>query len=151
MLFAGLLIAAAGNLKLGLIVAGGFAGALVGFALIARLVLFAAAGGAQRARGRGRRLALRARVAAPARHGERAAITALALGLMCLLLIAITRNDLVAGWQQSTPPDAPNQFLIDIQPDQRADVAAYLAARACATRCPSRWCAAASSRSTASR
>ena len=78
-------------------------------------------------------------------------ITALALGLMCLLLIAITRNDLVAGWQQSTPPDAPNQFLIDIQPDQRADVAAYLAAHGVRDAVPSRWCAAASSRSTASR
>ncbi len=46
---------------------------------------------------------------------------------MCLLLIAITRNDLVAGWRKSTPPDAPNQFLIDIQPDQRPDVVRYLA------------------------
>uniref|UniRef100_UPI001982231E ABC transporter permease n=1 Tax=Burkholderia sp. Ac-20379 TaxID=2703900 RepID=UPI001982231E len=52
---------------------------------------------------------------------------ALALGLMCLLLISITRDDLVAGWRKSTPPDAPNQFLIDIQPDQRPGVVSYLA------------------------
>ncbi|VWC79779.1 ABC transporter permease [Burkholderia lata] len=128
-LFAGLLVVAAGNLKLGLIVAGGFAGALVGFALIARLVLFAAARAVRNARvaaGVGWRYAL----ASLHRRGTASAlqITALALGLMCLLLIAITRNDLVAGWRQSTPPDAPNQFLIDIQPDQRTDVAAYLAA-----------------------
>ncbi|WP_009911762.1 ABC transporter permease, partial [Burkholderia humptydooensis] len=64
-------------------------------------------------------------------------ITALALGLMCLLLIAITRNDLVAGWRQSTPPDAPNQFLIDIQPDQRDDVVRYLAANGIANPAPS--------------
>jgi putative ABC transport system permease protein len=128
-LFAGLLIVAAGNLKLGLIVAGGFVGALVGFALIARLVLYAAARAVRNARvaaGVGWRYAL----ASLHRRGTASAlqITALALGLMCLLLIAITRNDLVAGWRQSTPPDAPNQFLIDIQPDQRADVAAWLAA-----------------------
>ncbi|VWC08111.1 ABC transporter permease [Burkholderia latens] len=128
-LFAGLLVIAAGNLTLGLIVAGGFAGALVGFALIVRIVLYAAARAVRNARmaaGIGWRYAL----ASLHRRGTASAlqITALALGLMCLLLIAITRNDLVAGWRQSTPPDAPNQFLIDIQPDQRDDVAAWLAA-----------------------
>ncbi|MBN3793313.1 ABC transporter permease, partial [Burkholderia sp. Ac-20353] len=116
-------------LKLGLIVAGGFAGALVGFALIVRLALFAAARLVRNGRvaaGIGWRYAL----ASLHRRGTASAlqITALALGLMCLLLIAITRNDLVDGWRQSMPPDAPNQFLIDIQPDQRADVAAYLTA-----------------------
>jgi len=45
---------------------------------------------------------------------------------MCLLLIAMTRSDLIAGWRQSTPPDAPNEFLIDVQPDQRAGVTDYL-------------------------
>ncbi|WP_083493875.1 ABC transporter permease [Burkholderia sp. lig30] len=129
-LFAALLVAAAGNLKLGLIVAGGFAGGLVVFTLVARLALFAAARAVRDGRvaaGLGWRYAL----ASLHRRGAASAlqITALALGLMCLLLISITRNDLVAGWRQSTPPDAPNQFLIDIQPDQRADVAAYLAAR----------------------
>ena len=46
---------------------------------------------------------------------------------MCLLLIALTRNDLVAGWRKSTPPDAPNQFIIDIQPERRRAVTHYLA------------------------
>ncbi|OMT55563.1 ABC transporter permease [Burkholderia pseudomallei] len=128
-LFAALLIAAAGNLTLGAIVAGGFAGSLVLFALIARLALVALARLVRDGRvaaGLGWRHAL----AALERRGAASAlqITALALGLMCLLLIAITRNDLVAGWRQSTPPDAPNQFLIDIQPDQRDDVVRYLAA-----------------------
>lgn len=129
-LFAGLLIAAAGNLKLGLIVTGGFAGALVGFVLIARLALFAAARAVRNGR-LAAALGWRYALASLHRRGTASAlqITALALGLMCLLLISITRNDLIAGWRQSTPPDAPNQFLIDIQPDQRADVAAYLAAQ----------------------
>jgi putative ABC transport system permease protein len=132
-LFAGLLILAAGNLKLGLIVAGGFAGGLVLFALLARLALYA---GARTVRG-GRVAGLGWRYALASLHRRGAAsalqITALALGLMCLLLIAVTRNDLVAGWRQSTPPDAPNQFLIDIQPDQRDAVAAYLGAHGVAS------------------
>jgi putative ABC transport system permease protein len=38
----------------------------------------------------------------------------------------MTRNDLIEGWQRSTPPDAPNEFIIDIQPDQRDLVTNYL-------------------------
>jgi putative ABC transport system permease protein len=40
----------------------------------------------------------------------------------------MTRNDLVQGWRKSTPPDAPNEFLIDIQPDERQAVTDYLSA-----------------------
>ncbi|WP_070107797.1 ABC transporter permease [Burkholderia plantarii] len=130
LLFAALLIAAAGNLTLGLIVAGGFAGGLVLFAALARAVLFAAARAVRDARV-GAGLGWRYAIASLHRRGAASAlqITALALGLMCLLLISITRDDLVAGWRKSTPPDAPNQFLIDIQPDQRPDVVRYLASQ----------------------
>ena len=48
-------------------------------------------------------------------------IAALGLGLMALLVLGIVRNDLLDSWITSLPPDAPNQFLINIQP---ADVAA---------------------------
>ncbi|MCQ0029575.1 ABC transporter permease [Burkholderia glumae] len=129
-LFAALLIAAAGNLMLGLIVAGGFAGGLVLFATLARVLLFAAARAVRDARV-GAGLGWRYAIASLHRRGAASAlqITALALGLMCLLLISITRDDLVAGWRKSTPPDAPNQFLIDIQPDQRPEVVRYLASQ----------------------
>ncbi|PLZ01164.1 ABC transporter permease [Burkholderia sp. WAC0059] len=129
-LFAALLVAAAGELKLGGIVAGGFAAGLLLFAGLARLALWAAA---RTARGRlgggvnagiGWRYALASLERRPGASALQ--ITALAIGLMCLLLIAMTRNDLIAGWRQSTPPDAPNEFLIDIQPDQRDAVAAWL-------------------------
>ncbi|HTI18433.1 MAG TPA: FtsX-like permease family protein [Trinickia sp.] len=132
-LFGVLLVLAAGELKLGGIVAGGFAAALVIFAGVARAALWAASrlarserGGARLAAGVGWRYAL----ASLERRGLASAlqITALAIGLTCLLLLAITRNDLVAGWERSTPPDAPNEFLIDIQPDERQAVAEYLAA-----------------------
>lgn len=126
-LFAALLILAAGELKLGGIVAGGFAGGLLVFACIARLALWSASRVVRSERvnaGIGWRYAL---ASLERRSGASALqITALGIGLMCLLLIAMTRNDLVAGWRKSTPPDAPNEFIIDIQPDQRDAVTQYL-------------------------
>ena len=129
-LFAGLLVLAAGELTLGGIVAGGFAAGLLAFALVARGALWLAArvsrserlGGARA--GFGWRYALASLERRPGASALQ--ITALAIGLMCLLLIAMTRNDLIDGWRRSTPPDAPNEFLIDIQPAQRAAVAAWL-------------------------
>lgn len=127
LLFAGLLVLAAGEWKLGGIVAGGFAGGLIVFGGIARIALWAAARFVRSERvgaGVGWRYAL---ASLERRSGASALqITALGIGLMCLLLIAMTRSDLIAGWRQSTPPDAPNQFLIDIQPEQRGGVTDYL-------------------------
>ena len=45
-------------------------------------------------------------------------IGALALGLMSLLLLTVIRGDLLANWRASLPPDAPNQFLVNVLPDQ---------------------------------
>ena len=47
-----------------------------------------------------------------------AQISALAIGMMALLLLTIVRTDLLAGWQRTLPPDAPNRFLINVQLDQ---------------------------------
>jgi putative ABC transport system permease protein len=47
-----------------------------------------------------------------------AQISALAVGMMAILLLTIVRTDLLQGWQQTLPVDAPNRFLINIQPDQ---------------------------------
>jgi putative ABC transport system permease protein len=47
-----------------------------------------------------------------------AQMSALAIGMMALLLLTIVRTDLLAGWQRTLPPDAPNRFLINVQPDQ---------------------------------
>ncbi len=51
-------------------------------------------------------------------------IAALGLGLMALLLLTIVRGDLLATWQSSLPPDAPNKFLINVLPDQVEPMAA---------------------------
>jgi putative ABC transport system permease protein len=44
--------------------------------------------------------------------------SALAVGMMAILLLTIVRTDLLAGWQRTLPADAPNRFLINIQTDQ---------------------------------
>ena len=51
-----------------------------------------------------------------------AQISALAVGMMAILLLTIVRTDLLAGWQRTLPPDAPNRFLINVQTDQRQPV-----------------------------
>src|SRR5699024_8898203 len=43
-------------------------------------------------------------------------LCSLSMGLTILLLLAITRTDLLQGWKNTVPDDAPNTFLINIQP-----------------------------------
>jgi len=40
------------------------------------------------------------------------------MGLMVIMLLALIRGDLVRNWQDSLPEDAPNRFVINIQPAQ---------------------------------
>lgn len=137
-LYAGLLVQAAGEWKLGLIVAGGFAGGVVIFAGLGWLAIWALGKIARRSsftggislRGSGSRgFGWRYALASLERRGAASAvqITALGIALMCLMLLSMTRNDLIAGWRHATPPDAPNRFIIDIQPDQRDAIAHQLA------------------------
>lgn len=44
------------------------------------------------------------------------------MGLMVLMLLALIRGDLINSWQASMPTDAPNRFVINIQPTQINDV-----------------------------
>lgn len=53
---------------------------------------------------------------------------ALSVGLMALLLLTVTRTDLIDGWRRASPPDAPNRFVVNIQPRQTAEVQAALEA-----------------------
>jgi len=59
-----------------------------------------------------------------ARHGRSNAvqIVALSLGGMALLLFTFVRADLMDSWRSRLPPDAPNRFIVNIQPDQRTAV-----------------------------
>ena len=115
----------AGDARLGATVAAGFLGAFASFALAGWACL--ALLGRLRPR-LGGSPALRFALAGLVRR--RAAtltqLCALAVGLMALLLLTMTRTDLVDGWQRTLPPDAPNRFLINIQPEQRDAVANML-------------------------
>jgi putative ABC transport system permease protein len=53
-------------------------------------------------------------------------IVAFGLGIMVLLLLSTVRNDLLDGWQQSLPVDAPNHFMINVQSDQVAGIQQFL-------------------------
>ncbi|WP_137938652.1 FtsX-like permease family protein [Chitinivorax sp. B] len=56
-------------------------------------------------------------------------IVALSLGLMALLTLTLVRGDLLQSWQQSVPPNAPNRFVINIQPDQRDALNQFFSAK----------------------
>ncbi len=47
------------------------------------------------------------------------------MGLMVLMLLALIRGDLINNWQASLPEDAPNRFVINIQPDQIDGIKAF--------------------------
>ena len=56
-------------------------------------------------------------------------IVALGLGVLALLLLGIMRGDLLGQWRSTLPEDAPDQFLINIQPDEVDALRDFLAAR----------------------
>ena len=53
-------------------------------------------------------------------------IVAFGLGLMVLLLLAVVRGDLLADWRRSLPSDVPNNFLINIRPEERESLEQFL-------------------------
>lgn len=50
------------------------------------------------------------------------------LGLSLLLLLGLVRTDLLQAWQDTLPKGTPNQFLINIQPEEVADLSNALKA-----------------------
>ena len=124
-LLAGLIIGVAGDIRLGAYAVGGFVVALGSFWVVARLIIAAIA----RLRG-GAGFGWRQGLASLTRHASSSAvqIVALAIGLMAMLLLTVIRVELLDAWQQSVPADAPNRFVINIQPDQRQPVADMLRA-----------------------
>ena len=116
--FFALLLWSADDLKIGSLTAGGFAVGLVVFALVAWLALLLL----KPLRTMTGRLGISWRFAIAAVQRRPAAtvvqLVSLAVGLMALLLLTVTRTDLVDAWRQAVPPDAPNRFVVNIQPDQ---------------------------------
>ena len=124
--FAALLLAASDDRTLGGIAVGGFAGAVVLFALLAWLAV------------RALRAVVREGAAPPwlvlatrqmaARPGYAVVqVASLAVGLLALVLLVLLRTDLIDSWRAATPPDAPNRFVINIMPEQAQAFRAALA------------------------
>lgn len=120
LMLSGLIVWVAGDLRLGVLAVGGFVAALGGFWLIAHLCI-----------GLIRHLPLkhgfgwRQGVANLSRHrvASIVQVVALAIGLMAMLVLTVTRAELLGAWQQAIPAEAPNRFVVNIQPEQRLNVA----------------------------
>jgi putative ABC transport system permease protein len=115
--FAALLVAASSDLKLGLIAVGGFAAAVLVFAASSYLAVRLLRASVNEATApRWLVLATRQLSARPAYAVVQ--VSALAVGLLALMLLVLLRTDLISSWRNATPPDAPNRFVINVQPEQ---------------------------------
>ena len=115
--FAALLLAVSSDMTLGLIAVGGFAGAVLLFASLSWLAIRLLRASVNEA------TAPRALVLATRQISARPAYTvvhvsALAVGLLALVLLVLLRTDLIASWRKATPADAPNRFVINVMPEQ---------------------------------
>ncbi len=118
--FAALLLAVSSDLTLGLIAVGGFAGAVLIFAGMGWLAIKVLRWSVNDA------TAPRALVLATRQIAARPAFTvvqvsALAVGLLALILLVLLRTDLISSWKKATPADAPNRIVINVSPDQSND------------------------------
>lgn len=52
-------------------------------------------------------------------------LMAFGLGLSVLLSLAVVRDDLIAAWGSALPADAPNRFLVNVQPEQVDELRAF--------------------------
>ena len=115
--FVAMLMAASSDLKLGLIAVGGFAGAIAVFALLSWVAVKVLRRSVNESTApRWLVLATRQISARPAYAVVQ--VSALAVGLLALVLLVLLRTDLVSSWRRATPPDAPNRFVINVMPDQ---------------------------------
>ena len=106
-----------GSAKLAGILAASLLGVAVVAALLSALLLWIA-----RRVAPGAHPALRLGLAALARRRGMSLLqaTALSLGLVALLLLAIVAPALLEGWRRELPADTPNWFVLNLQDDQRA-------------------------------
>jgi putative ABC transport system permease protein len=104
-------------LKLGAIAVGGFAAAIAVFALLSYLAVRLLKSTVPESRAP-RWLVLATRQIAARPAFAMLQVSALAVGLLALVLLVLLRTDLIGSWRQATPPDAPNRFVINLQPEQ---------------------------------
>ena len=102
---------------------------VLGGMLIVSAALYVAGRGLVALMGRSRGgvgIAWRYGLANIARRGRDSAVQVVAfgLGLTVLLLLTFVRTDLLQVWQRTLDENAPNHFLINIQPQERESIAA---------------------------
>lgn len=115
--FVALLLAVSADLTLGVIAVAGFAAAVLLFALLSWVAVQVLRRAVPEARApRWLVLATRQIAARPAFAVLQ--VSALAVGMLALVLLVLLRTDLIDSWRKATPPDAPNRFVINLQPDQ---------------------------------
>ena len=127
---AALMLWIAGELMLGTVVIAGFAAALGLYALLASSIL-ALIGRFGLAPAMTRWPGLRLGLANLRRHSTASVLqaTAIGLGLTALLLLTVARHDLLESWRRKVPADAPNRFIINIQPEQKQPLVDFFASR----------------------
>lgn len=110
------------DLKLVVYIAGGVAGVAVlsfaaGWLLVRSLTRFRGAAG----------VAWRYGLANISRRGTESIvqIVAFALSLNVLLVLTVVRGDILGEWRATLPDDAPNYFLVNIDPDQWPDMRTF--------------------------
>ena len=115
--FAALLLAVSSDILLGLIAVGGFAAAVLVFAGLSWLAVKLLRRSVNESTApRWMVLATRQISARPAYAVVQ--VSALAVGLLALILLVLLRTDLISSWRQATPADAPNRFVINVMPEQ---------------------------------
>jgi putative ABC transport system permease protein len=115
--FATLLLVVSSDRTLGLIAVGGFAGAVLVFAVLSYLAVTLLRRAVNETTApRWLVLATRQVSARPAYAVVQ--VSALAVGLLALVLLVLLRTDLISSWRKATPPDAPNRFVINVMPEQ---------------------------------
>lgn len=62
------------------------------------------------------------------RLGTMLQVVALGAGMMALLTLTVVRDDLLRAWRESLPAEAPDRFVINIQPDQVEPLRGFFAA-----------------------
>ena len=115
--FAGALLWASRDMKLGLMTVGGFAVATLLFAGATWLVLKLLRKWVPTdTTPRWLLLATRQVMARPVYAVVQ--VSALSVGLLALVLLVLLRTDLISSWRKATPVNAPDRFVINVQPDQ---------------------------------
>ena len=115
--FAALLLAASSDIKLGLIAVGGFAAAVALFAALSWLAVKVLRRSVNETTAP-RWLVLATRQISARPVYAVVQVSALAVGLLALILLVLLRTDLVSSWRKATPPNAPNRFVINVMPEQ---------------------------------